>query len=576
MKKITKILIASLLLFNVVACSNQDTSEIYSSNSESVETVSYSSYTDIFDSSKVVDINIEIAEEDLEEMFENAMDEEYYSATITMDGVTLENVGIRTKGASSLSSVAKSDSDRYGFKIKTDEYVDDQTLLGLDKFVLNASFSDPSYMREYLTYQTANYLGLNTPDLVYTNVYFNGELFGFYLAIEAYDDTFVDEITSDDDAVLYKADSESNTLKTSDDTSGFEVKEGDDDGNENIKNLIDVLNNTSEENTDELEAILDIDSVLKNAAINNIMGNYDSYSGSKAHNYYLLYHDGQFEYLAWDYNMSIGGFPQDNGNSVNVDVEEPYYSTSASERPLISKLLEIDKYNDKYLEYVQELLDYLGDFENQVDDVSSLISTYVEADPTSFYDYSTYLENISASDTDLLAQASQSTSITDRPQMTQDRPTTQNNEEIQTAIQALIDQGIDPKNLTDAEIQDLIEDGTLPEDFTLLPIDGNNQQGLNNQVKPDNQINEDDQTAIQALIDQGIDPKNLTDAEIQDLIEDGTLPEDFTLSPQGGQEARPDFAQGQNMNDNQQSKDTVSIIDYINQRISFVSNQLQD
>ena len=58
-----------------------------------------------------------------------------------------------------------------------------------------------------------------------------------------------------------------------------------------------VLNNTTEDNKEELEAILDVDSVLKAIAINTVMGNYDSYNGSKAHNYYLLYSDGKFSYI---------------------------------------------------------------------------------------------------------------------------------------------------------------------------------------------------------------------------------------------------------------------------------------
>ena len=70
---------------------------------------------------------------------------------------------LNTKGFSSLTMVASSTSDRYGFKIKTDKYEKGQTLNGLDMFVLNGSFSDASYMREYLTYAAGEYLGTITP-----------------------------------------------------------------------------------------------------------------------------------------------------------------------------------------------------------------------------------------------------------------------------------------------------------------------------------------------------------------------------------------------------------------------------
>ncbi len=358
-------------------------------------------YGTVFGQGEVTDINVEISEEDWQDILDNAEDEEYHSADITVNGMTAENVGFRTKGFSSLSSVVKSDSDRFGFKIKLDEYVDGQTLEGLDTLVLNGSFSDPSYMREYLTYAASAYLECDTPYISYCNLYINGELFGFYLCLESYDDSFVDRYTNSDDTVLYKAVSENCTLLTSDDGRGFDVDYGEDDDYTNIKYLVSVLNSTTEDNKDELEEILDIDSVLKAIAANTVMGNYDSYSGSKAHNYYLLYSDGKFTYLGWDYNMSIGGFSEDNGGSVDVNLSSPVYGTELSQRPLIEKLLAIDEYYEQYISYVESLIDYLSDFETKVTGIADEIRSYVENDPSAFYTIDKFEENIIESDADL-------------------------------------------------------------------------------------------------------------------------------------------------------------------------------
>ena len=495
MKKILILIFTGILLVSLISCSTTTTDD---SDSTSAETTS-ADYDGLFEDndSRVIDIYIDIDEDELQDMFDNAIDEEYHEATITVDGITLENVGIRTKGASSLMSVASSDSDRYGFKIKTDKYVDDQTLNGLDKFVLNASFSDPSYMREYLTYVTASDFGLTTPNLIYTNVYFNDELFGFYLCVESYSDSFVERVTDNDEsAVLYKADSDNCNLATTDDTTGFEVKYGEDENNANIENLITVLNNTTADNTSDLEAILDVDSVLKNIALNTVLGNYDSYSGSKAHNYYLLYTDGKFEYLGWDYNMSLGGFAEDNGLSVNVDVETPIYKTTLEDRPLIDVLLSIDEYNTRYLEYIDTLTDYLNDFQSTVDDLATLISPYVEEDPTAFYDYDTYLANITASDVDLTA-VSTTTSNMARPGLANANNTTE-----------------------------------LPDDA------------------------------------------ELPDGELPAIPDDAELPDGELANAQAGQIQRP---QGGNlMNQNAISSDTVSIIDYITQRLAVIAEQLAE
>ena len=47
--------------------------------------------------------------------------------------------------------------------------------------------------------------------------------------------------------------------------------------------------------------------------------------------------------------MSIGGFSEDNGASVEVDVLNPAYSTEMAKRPLIQKLLAISEYKERYL-----------------------------------------------------------------------------------------------------------------------------------------------------------------------------------------------------------------------------------
>ena len=355
-------------------------------------------YGSVFGDNEIVAVNVEIKEEDWNALCKNASAEEYYPASVTVNGIKLENVGFRTKGASSLAMVASSSSNRYGFKIKTDKYVKGQTLEGLDMFVLNASFTDASYMREYLTYAACAHLGMITPFLSYVDLCINGEPFGFYLMIESYDDSFVERSTNDEDAVLYKADGENCTLTSTDDGSGFEVKVGKDKQLDHIKELIRVLNGTTAENKEELEAIFDVDSALKGWAINTVFGNYDSYSGTKAHNYYLLWSDGKFSYIGWDYNMSIGGFSPDNGASVSADVTRALYDAKAGSRPLIEKLIAIDEYYERYIGYVNDLCAYCANFEETVKQISDRISEHVKADPTAYYTYDEYVENISKSE----------------------------------------------------------------------------------------------------------------------------------------------------------------------------------
>jgi len=159
----------------------------------------------VFPKDKVVDVKITIDEEDFEDMLANASAEEMKPASVEYNGIKLDNVGIRTKGNLSLRSVVSSDSDRYSFKLSFDEYISSQTLQGISKINLNNNYSDATYMREFLTYELAEEMGLPTPKFSYVNVYVNGELWGFYLAIEQVGDAYLERNFGNAYGALYKA-----------------------------------------------------------------------------------------------------------------------------------------------------------------------------------------------------------------------------------------------------------------------------------------------------------------------------------------------------------------------------------
>lgn len=164
--------------------------------------------TKLFDKDKVIEVNIKIDEKDFDDLKENAMEEQYYKADITIDGVTFNNIGIRAKGNSSLSQVAGDDTtDRYSFKIKADEYIDNQNIYGLSKFVLNNNIGDATNMKEYMSYDLLNQMGIPTPGFAYANIKINDEDWGLYLAVESLEEEFVERNYGNTDGNLYKVES---------------------------------------------------------------------------------------------------------------------------------------------------------------------------------------------------------------------------------------------------------------------------------------------------------------------------------------------------------------------------------
>lgn len=185
----------------------QTTTDNQSKTENTAQTVRYA---DQINKTEVMSISIDVDEEAWKKMLDTATEEQYISANITINGTTIENVGIRPKGNSSLRQVAGDDTtDRYSFKIKFDEYVKDQTWMGLDKLVVNNMISDSSYMKEYLSYDIMSYIGVDAPLFAFSDISVNGETWGLYLAVEDIDSGYLAR-AKNDEGELYKPNNDDN------------------------------------------------------------------------------------------------------------------------------------------------------------------------------------------------------------------------------------------------------------------------------------------------------------------------------------------------------------------------------
>lgn len=173
---------------------------------EAMSSVTGMPYEELFDKFQVMEVEIEISDEDWADILENPLAEEYKQCDVTINGTVYTDAAIRTKGNTSLSQVAASDSDRYSFKIEFDHYDKNKSMDGLDKLVLNNIFSDATYVKEYIAYDIFNYIGVETPYYAFADITVNGENFGCYLALEAMEDSFLERVY-DGSGQLYKPES---------------------------------------------------------------------------------------------------------------------------------------------------------------------------------------------------------------------------------------------------------------------------------------------------------------------------------------------------------------------------------
>lgn len=515
-------------------------------NGEQVSTSTEAAYkSKLFDASYVHSINIEIDEADWNDLLENASDQNFYTCNITIDGEEYSNVGIRTKGNSSLSQVVNSDSDRYSFKINFKKYNKEQNYYGLEKLNLNNIIQDATYMKDYLAYTMMGEFGVASPYVSYSYITINGEEWGLYLNVEEVEESFLERNYGEDYGDLYKPETmemngdkvgqmpqgmnpenlpegfdpenmmqrpqgenqedimqapeasqtaDTTQMPTATDTGNMPEISQEADGNDmqggqgfkggfggpgsenslgadlkytddqydSYANIFDYAETDITDNDKDrliaslkqlnegtnLDEVLDVDALLRYFVVHNFVDNYDSYTGTMLHNYYLYEQDGKLTMLPWDYNLAFGAFggmggkndkgnmllPNNNaeqnndatqnvemnqskGNAepdktnkgqmmgegvdatsmVNMAIDTPLSGADEEDRPMWSQLINNETYKAKYHELFDEFLqNYIenGAIQDEINRVVEMISPYVQKDPTAFYTYEEFTKGV--------------------------------------------------------------------------------------------------------------------------------------------------------------------------------------
>lgn len=327
----------------------------------------------------LITIDIQTDESSWNTMVQNARSEEYIACDVVINGTKFESVGVRPKGNSSLTMVDAS-TQRYSLKFNFDKYINGQSCYGLDSFVINNMISDATYMKEYISYDIMRYIGVDTPLFTYAAVSVNGEYEGLYLAIEKYEESFMNRTYGTNDGQLYnvksmefgggkgmgafrdvEADNKAanntslpqSSAKTSDTGSsssdksaqsfpdkmgggfkGFSNGGGSfvytDDSSDSYSSIFGNAVFDADESDyqrvikaikalndgTDIEKYFDVDNLIRYFAAHTVVVNLDSYVSSMQQNYYVYEQDGKITILPWDYNLAFGGFQSGSASTV--------------------------------------------------------------------------------------------------------------------------------------------------------------------------------------------------------------------------------------------------------------------
>ena len=166
--------------------------------------------------------------------------------------------------------------------------------------------------------------------------------------------------------------------------------------------FVKILNQEPE----KIERVFNVDQALWMLALNNIMGNLDSYNGLLSHNYYLCRTaDGRFTPIIWDLNLSFGGFMSGSSSAIPLSIEQmqtyqPLKDLDNPKRPLIAQILKNETYRKIYIAHMRTILDdwfVNGKYLQRAKELMQIIDSQVNGDRNKHYSYDEFKRNLSQS-----------------------------------------------------------------------------------------------------------------------------------------------------------------------------------
>lgn len=288
----------------------------------------------LFDDSTVHDIDVTFDQTDYDAMvaaYQASGEKEWISGTVTIDGTTFENVGLRLKGNSSLSGLGGGLSGRAGvvptraddgdaaaeepeslpWLVRLDKYVDGQAHDGLSSFVIRSN-STATSLNEAVALELVGLAGLATQDAAASRLSVNGSEGTLRLIVESPDDAW-EEDNFASDGVLYKAEAGGDYSYRGDDPDSY-VEVFDQETNTDSEDLtpliefLDFVNNSDDATfAATLDQHLDTDAFARYLAVQELIDNFDDIDGP-GNNSYLRYdaENEQFTVVTWDLNLAFG------------------------------------------------------------------------------------------------------------------------------------------------------------------------------------------------------------------------------------------------------------------------------
>ncbi len=364
--------------------------------------------TGFFDPALIRDVNLTFSQSNYWQLLQmNYASETELAASLTVDGVTYENVGVRFRGNTSYTQTGT--SQKKSFAISLDFVDPEQNVMGYNSLKFNNAHQDPTFMREVLYNRMA---ARHTPIAKgnFIHLYINGEDWGLYPSIQDIDKIFLEEWWTSNDGARFRANPNDGPAGGTwgDGTAGmnylgsseasyqqyYSLKSSDiEDSWQKLIDACQILNTATVANKEAVRAKLDIDKVLWYLAVENIFTDDDSYVMKGKMDYMIYYEPESDRTVPFEYD----------GNStfqaMAATTWTPFKNATNVNYPLINKLLNIPEWRQRYLAHYRTILNETFTTANAnalIDAMDAQIGDLVEADPKKLYSNFQYTTGIPA------------------------------------------------------------------------------------------------------------------------------------------------------------------------------------
>jgi len=364
-------------------------------------------YRGIYDHYTINDIELIFSQSDFwDDLVDNYNDQENLPATVIINGVTFDSVGVRFKGATSYSG---SNDFKKSFNISLDAYIPDQNIEGYNILNLNNCYHDPSFMGEIM-YEYGMSRHAPAPKGNFAHLRINGDDWGIYANVQQVNRDLTRQwFPNSKSGTLFRA-------KRPEDSSAPHGTRGDSlrslcwlgaDTNYyaqhyNLKSTssnnphqllmdfckrLDTISQTHIEA--ELSKYLDIDNSIWFMAGEMAFVDDDSYV-IKGRSDYYIYIDtvtGQLNPIEMDGNDTFD--PSTHSYNIFSNVNKPKY-------PLLHRLINYPPYRQRYLAHLRTIMEEVFDTNivfPRIDTYYNMIDPFVSADPVNNYTYSDFLNH---------------------------------------------------------------------------------------------------------------------------------------------------------------------------------------